>query len=420
MNLNQTLIDEFYKRLGINVSFELIDNVIMSDNNILRPVIGHAFEYLVAEVIKNTLGGSVIDEGGDTDIDLIIVDKNGKQYSTQIKTLRKSGIKRGVCFDINLHKTHGIEQHPNNLYPIIWPCPKCHHEGEAFPDFLILPHPEKGILIVPKKEIPESESYPGHFADPAVFSWSSEWLNRWDLLGFAKYKGQQLERTSIPVQPILNKTCQTVKLTYEELLTLWLKPSNFRMIDMNLKGNIREPLLEAFLNSHGYKTKPPVGSYPKYDLLCSNKRIQIKGTSKSKTNPLINSLGVEVMGSHGNGAIRRYDDTQFDYLGIVIEPKCLNESLGLDMNSCHFCFIPVEDLPLHYRNGYEWNTTNKLYDVAAFTVVKQDDGIYLKPSTSYSKPPKWVDISGNIVCRAPVHFRNIQQYKLDNIPFELD
>ena len=416
--MNYELINEFYKRLGVIVNFELIDDVIMSDNNILRPVIGHAFEFIIADIIINKLGGKVIDEGGDTDVDLIIVDKAGKKYETQIKTLRNAGIKNGISFDVNLHKTHGIEKRPNNLYPIDWPCPICPHEGTEFPEFLILPHPTDGVLIVPKNKIPENKKFPGHFADPAVFSWNSEWINRWDLLGFPEYKGQQLERKSIPTQPILNKTCQKIKLTYEELLKVWLKPSNFRMIDMNLKGNLREPALEHFLNENGYHTKPPIGNYPKYDLYCNDIRIQIKGTSKSKTFPNNNTLGVEVMGSHGNGAIRRYDTTAFDYLGIVIEPQCLNPSLGLNMEAYHFCFVPINDLPLHYRNGFEWNTTNKLYDVATFNVIKKDGKVFLEPKNAYSNPPKWINEDGTVINRNPVSFRNNNIYEIDKIPFK--
>ena len=84
--MNTELINKFYSRLGINVSFDLIEKVVMSDSNILRPVVGHAFEYVVSDAVKNILGGTIIDEGGDTDVDLIIVDKNGKKYTAQVKT----------------------------------------------------------------------------------------------------------------------------------------------------------------------------------------------------------------------------------------------------------------------------------------------------------------------------------------------
>lgn len=416
--MNRILIEEFYNRLNVHVDFQIINDIVMSDNNILRPVIGHAFEFIVADVVLNKLGGKIEEEGGDSDVDLIIIDKYNNKHRTQIKTLLSAGTKVGKSFQVCLHKTHGQEKRPNNLYPITWPCPHCPHEGDAFPEFLIIPHPTDGILIIPKKYIPENDTYPHHFADPATFLWNSEWLNRWDLLGFPEFKGNQLERRSIPNQPILDDICQKVKLTYEELLTVWLKPSNFRMIDMNLKGNLREPALNSFLSFNKFSTTPPLGHYPKYDLFCEGIRIQIKGTSKSKTNPNKNTLGVEVMGSHGNGSIRRYSTNDFDYLGIVIEPNCLNPALGLDMKNYHFCFIPVNDLPLHYRNGYEWNTLDKIYDVAAFEIIKNNNKVFLKPSTNYKKPPIWKDENGNIKHRKPVTFRNSNIYEIDYIPFQ--
>lgn len=417
--MDNELIERFYERLGVRVDFDLIEEVVMSDANILRPVIGHAFEYLVEDIVLNKLGGKVIDAGGDYDVDLIVVDKNEIQHETQIKTLKNSDTKPNKSFAVSLHKTHGLEHRPNSLYPTTWPCPICKHSGGNFPDFLIAPHPQGGIMIIPKHSIPESKTFSGHFADPAVFDWNSPWLNRWDLLGFPEFKGCNLERTSVPEQPILNKICQRVKLTYEELLNLWLKPSNFRMIDMNLKGNLREPALRDFLEKNGLKTTPPTGSYPKYDLCCEDVKIQIKGPSSHKTNPKENLLGVEVMGSHGKGEKRRYTTSDFDYLGIAIEPQCLNANLPLDHESYHFVFIPIEDLPLHYRNGFEWASANRLYDVANFKVVVIEGEVYLKPNSNYRKPPTWKDAKGNLIIREPVHFRNNNMYKLDYIPLDL-
>lgn len=415
--MNQELIDKFNERLGVRVDFDIIDDYIISDSNILRPIIGHAFEYIVEDIVTR-IGGKVLDKGGDTNLDLVIMDKDGKSYNVQAKTLRKEGIKEGVCFDISMHKTHGEERRPHNLFPIEWPCSKCPHDGGEFPDFLIIPHPQAGILIIPKSEIPECKTFPGHFADPAKFSWDSEWLNRWDLIGFEKYKGQSLERNSIPEQPILNKVCQLVKLTYEELLSVLLKPSNFRVIDMNLKGNIRNFVLARKLKNNGYELKKTEGKYSKYDLLVGNIRVQVKGVSKARTNSALNSLCIEVMGTHCKGAKRRYSQKQFDYLGIVIEPNYLNPELGLAMDTYHFCFVPVKALPLHYRNGYEWNTKDKLYDVASFMIVKRRGEVYLKPLNVYNKPPKFVNAKGDIIVRKPVHFRSNKLYKINEIPFE--
>ena len=42
----------FRKEIGINFDWHEIDDLIISDSNILRPVKGYAFEYLIDEIFK--------------------------------------------------------------------------------------------------------------------------------------------------------------------------------------------------------------------------------------------------------------------------------------------------------------------------------------------------------------------------------
>lgn len=193
------------KRMGSNIDLKKIDELVVSDANILRPVIGHAFEVIFDEVITDVLKGKVLKVGGDSSTDRVVQGKNGEEYTVQIKTLISKGIKNNEHFTVSLHKTHGQEKRPKNLYPIEWPCRICEHDGEPFPDFLVVPHPTKGIIIIPKENIPESKSYPGHLADPVKFKWENEWINRWDLLGYDEFKGKSLQRTEVPEQGIFKK-----------------------------------------------------------------------------------------------------------------------------------------------------------------------------------------------------------------------
>lgn len=405
---------EFFRRLGVKVDFEVIDDLVMSDNNILRPVVGHAFEYIVEEIVTKKLKGKTLPHGGDSDVDLIIIDNKNNHHTAQIKTLNKASIKNNLRFGVNLHKTHGMEKRPNNLYPMQWPCPLCDHEGEEFPDFLIIPHPIRGVLIIPKNSIPENTSFSGHYSDPAIFEWNSEWINRWDLLGFSSFKGQYLERDKVSRQEKLPKVCEAVNLTDDELISLWLKPENFRMIDMNLRGNLREPALKKILLNMGCNVNNPVGRYPKYDLLVNDYKVQIKGFSRGLAD-IENSLyGVEVMGTHGNGEVRRYSESDFDFLAVVIEPSYLKEGLEIDRENYHFFIIPSKDLPLHYRNGYEWNSNDKIYDVAKFKLHKKGTHIEVAPINNYGNPPKIV-IDAKLITREPVKFRNSNVYILDDI-----
>jgi len=396
------IYEKFLNSLGFNVSWANIDSIVMSDANILRPVKGAAFEILFDEIVINHLGGQISPgPGGDTDIDRILKNKNDT-INLQLKTCATGSTKQNVRVGVNLHKTHGIEKRPNNLYPFQWPCPHCNHEGEEFPPYLVVLHPQKGILIIPKEHIPESSKHKGHFADPAYFNWNSKWLNRWDLLGYPQFKGQSLERRSIPRQQKFPNICEVIKLTDEELVRLWLSPENFRTLEMNLKGNIREHLLKNWLESQGLPTEYPVGiAYPKYDLITPNGiKIQSKGPSKAMCNINATQVGTEVMGTHGRGSVRMYSSDVFDYLGFVIDPIYIPQNIGLDHSICHFCLIPITALPLHHNNS-EWKTANKLYPNCKFIIDSDNNGVFLKPSTNY---------------RVNISFREQGPWYIDTIP----
>ncbi|MDG5789449.1 hypothetical protein QA612_18485 [Evansella sp. AB-P1] len=376
--------EEFKVRLGADIAWSVIDDLVVSDANILRPVKGHAFEILFDEVAIKSLGATVQDVGGDTSVDRELINGQMKKHTLQLKTPASSTIKLGKKFGVSLHKTHGQEKRPKNLYPMNWPCPICEHDGDVFPDFLVILHPVSGVLIVPKVAIPESQKYPGHFADPAYFEWDSEWLNRWDLLGYPDLKGKTLERRSIPLQEKLPKIAKEVNLTDLEIVEMWIKPENFRMIDMNLRGNLREPIFTDKLLEKGVITEEPTHAYPKYDRITklTRQRVQIKGPSKNLTKPERNIIGAEVMGTHGRDANRRYSQKDFDYFGLVIDPNKLPPHLDLKMNDYHFCLIPVNALPLHYKND-KWGTEDKLYEGVKFFVGEDDRGVYLKPWNNY-------------------------------------
>lgn len=404
-NKHTDLINKFMKRMGSNIDLKKIDELVVSDANILRPVIGHAFEVIFDEVITDVLKGKVFKVGGDSSTDRVVQGKNGKKYTVQIKTLISKGIKKNEHFTVSLHKTHGQEKRPKNLYPIEWPCRICEHDGQPFPDFLVVPHPTKGIIIIPKENIPESKSYRGHLADPVKFKWENEWINRWDLLGYDEFKGKSLQRTEVPEQKIFKKISKKTLLTDEEILMTWLEPENFRMIDMNLRGNLREPILTDIFKDKGVILENPEVTYSKYDRISKpgGKRIQIKGPSKHLTDLSKNIIGAEVMGTHGKNANRRYNESDFDYFGFVIDPADVlyNQDVMND-KEYHFCLIPVTALPLHYKNK-EWGTKEKLYDTCKFIIEEQDGRVYLKPATNY---------------RNGVKFRKDGPWFIDEIPQE--
>lgn len=385
MNNERNIFQELKRRIGVDVPWSIIDEVVVSNQNILRPVKGHAFELLFDEIVHKYLRCEIKPgPGGDTDVDRILINGKGERIILQLKTFATATVMENVRFGVSLHKTHGEERRPRNLYPIHWPCPYCDHDGEAFPDFLILLHPEKGVLIIPKDKIPESKTYLGHYADPAVFDWNSEWINRWDLLGFPAFRGKSLERRFVPKQEKLPQIAEIVHLTDYEIVQMWLMPENFRTLEMNLKGNLREPAFATWLKDLGVESHAPADvAYPKYDRVTSKgTRIQIKGPSKNLCNTAKKIIGVEVMGSHRQGADRMYSESDFDYLGLVIDPRYIPDDIPLDKSRYHYCLIPLGELPLHYKNK-RWGTYDRIYPNCKFRIEFANNKCFLSPYGNY-------------------------------------
>lgn len=381
----------FKKEIGIKFNWSDIDDLILSDANILRPTYGYAFEFLIDEIFRKNFDIKLQEGSGDTDIDRFFI-KNSKRITLQIKTPVKKSIKENESFSFSLHKTHGNERRPKNLYPIEFPCPieNCEHEGEPFPDFLIGMHPEKGVMIIPKNQLQESYTYPGHFDDPQKFNWNSEYLNAWQSLGFNEFKGRNLLREKVSGSTEkFPRVSEVVKLNDNELLSLFLKPENFRLLHMNIRGNLREPFVIRMLTSKGIEVLEIDESYPKYDVLTKNHcRIQIKGCSKHLSNVEKKKIGVEVMGTHRQGPDRRYSSDDFDFLCVAIDPKYIPAEINLPDDEYAFAFIGSNALPLHPKNN-AWGTTKKIYENCKFKFDDQNRSILYPDITSYRQEIKF-------------------------------
>tara|TARA_B100000900_G_scaffold410437_1_gene428227 strand:- start:4315 stop:5502 length:1188 start_codon:yes stop_codon:yes gene_type:complete len=371
-------LDKFLSFIPKNISFDDIDNLLVSDQNILRPLRGLAFEYLVDDIFSKHFKIKLIPGSGDSDVDRFFFLKN-KKISIQIKTPVINLTKDNKSVSFALHKTHGLEKKPQNLYPIKFPCPICEHDGESFPDFLIAKHPTKGVYIIPKNEISENKKYPGHFADPFVLDWNDKKLNKWSELGFENFDNQNLLRSDIKKQDKFKKVSELIKLSDDEIISLFLKPENFRLFRMNLLGNLREPALKKFLFTKKVKYEDPNIAYPPYDLVVKNKKIQIKGISQHLCRD--NIIGTEVMGTHGKNAIRRYSKKDFDYLCLVLDPRYLVK-FGQTDNKYNFIFIKSDELPDHPRNE-EWGTNDKIYENIKLEVLKKSETLFFIPANNY-------------------------------------
>lgn len=416
--ISQFLKQKFEEIIEIyDLNWKTVEEVVSSDSNVLRPIKGVAFEEYLVKIIKANFPRAIIEDGeGDSDVDLII---NGKLL--QLKTPDKNSTKSLKKVGAALHKTHGDETRPGNLYS---------RYNNTF-DFLVILHPVSGIYIIPYSEIPTHKTYENYLADPAVFDWDSTWLNRWDLLGLGNEK--HIDERKIPVSSQLPFLSSETYLEDFEIVEMLCKPQYFRAAVMGLKGNIKEHWLINHLENLKYGIKRPEESYSKYDVSVQNYsgnylRVQIKGTSKNMCNLNAKTIGFELMGTHGQFPHRGYKMSDLDYVALIISEKQLPVEFNLS-KGLHFIFIPIKDCPLHYFigngiNGKEKGTQNEkwnniVYNDVLYPNIKLKfeqigDKILFYPNlTSYKSSKGFDTIPQNS------NFRNAGPYVLDEIPTEL-
>ena len=368
---------KFEKLIEIdNINWKVIDSIVQKNSNILRPIKGVCFEEYFKKILKIKFGskfGSIdIKDGkGDSDIDLYV-----NNFKLQLKTPAKNPTVVNEFVGVALHKTHGLEIHPHNLYK----------KSENTFDFLVLQHPVSGIFIIPYVEIKEHSSWPGYLVDPAKIPWTSSRLNNWKLIGLKDIDGISIDQRTIPKKSELPFLSNETFLEDYEIIETLCKPEHFRAVVMGLKGNIKEFWFEKHLKNLGYIVTPPIGAYPKYDLFIEdksglNKKIQIKGTSKNMCDLSKNKIGFEIMSTHGQFPSRGYKKDQIDYVAVIISNHQLSKPyLKYPFN---FIFIPVEDLPLHYQIGKGKAFKKRLWDKEEYSnVIYPNIKLKLKDSTS--------------------------------------
>ena len=421
MSINKDLTERFFRLLGLpKLTWKFVDEVAFKNANILRPIKGIAFEYLIRKSIEEKVPGIPIFDGeGDSDVDLKV---NG--YRIQFKTPVTQSLNHKPTFAVNMHKTHGNEKRPFNLYDM---------RNKTF-DVLSVMHPSDGVLIVPFECLPESKKWKGYIEDPIYFDLSSSWKNRWDLVGLSHLKGKSIEKRVPPKNSELPMLSNETYLSDQELIELLCRPENFRASVMGLKGNLKEYLFKKYLKRMGYFYREPEGTYEKYDLLLLNKegkemRVQVKGTSSNMCDPDAEKIGAEAMGTHGQFPSRGYRKSSFDYLAIVVSRDELN-STYLIKEGIHFVFISSKDLPLHYLIGNGGNSMVG-YANSRWNDTQFNDVIYpnIKLKTLFDTYEKKVEVKYDLGAYGryrgreilPEEFRKAShQFTLDEIPDEFE
>ena len=415
MGIPSNLAEKFFEIIEFHgVQWSVVDEVATSDPNILRPIKGVCFETLFRNVCSKYMPKAAVTLGpGDSDVDIYL-----NKHRLQLKTIDKGSTIENEAIGVALHKTHGREKRPYNLYKANDP---------AF-DFLVILHPSDGILIVPYDKIPKNVNWPGYLADPAIFNWDSEWKNRWDLLGFDELRGKSLESRIIPAKSELPKLSRETYLEDHQIIETLCNPAYFRAAVMGLKGNIKQFWLTDLMKKKGFLISTPTEPYPKYDFKITNKsgkeiRVQVKGTSKNMCDASKEIIGVEVMGTHGQFPKRGYKKSFFDYLAIVISENQINKQYPISRGP-HFVFIPVSDLPLHYLigkgiDGKDSGRKNKQWNLPEFS-----DVLYpiIRLKTRYNKEKNRVEIFPDIskyrknIIPPNSKFRQAGPYILDEFP----
>ena len=299
----EDITKKFHDYVG-NIPWGILENFILKNSHIWRPIRGHCFETWFDRLMAK-LHHKIKSVGGDDAVDRIL---DGK--TLQLKTPYFNGTKHGVKVAFALHKTHGMEKRPHNLY-----------KEENFADFLIGQHPDGSIIICPKEEIPKNRDYPGrdwseYLADPVIFDWNTKWKNRFDLLGIDLKEIPDI--TNEKENKLFPKIGKEVNLSDFDIIKTIMQPENFRVLEQNLKGSIRELHFESACKKRGIvlfdvpperKTREKI----KIDFIDgNNKKIQVKGRTKSLCKGKI--IGVEVKGSHGRIPQRLYKKSDFDFL----------------------------------------------------------------------------------------------------------
>jgi len=405
--ISDKLKAEFEKVIEFeNIEWHIVDLVVQKDANVLRPIKGIAFEEYFKKILRHRFPNIDIKDGlGDSDIDLYV-----NSFRLQLKTPDEGSTKYRDKVGVALHKTHGLEKRPHNLYSI---------KTKTF-DFLILLHPESGIYIIPYNEIPKHRSWPGYLDDPAKIIWRSKRLNNWKKIGLTGVDGIAIDDRTPPKESVLPFLSKETSLEDYEIIEMLCKPEYFRAAVMGLKGNIKEYWFENHIKKLGYKVKPPVGSYPKYDMIIVDKKgidrkIQTKGTSKNMCDLVRCTIGVEVMGTHGRFPKRGYTKRMIDYIAVVISSSQLPK--GKLSKGPHFIIIPVDDLPLHYKIGNGKKLNEPEWDKKEYSdVIYPNIKLKLKEAKSGIEfVPDLASYSQNTIAKNSP-FRKAGPYRLDTLP----
>ena len=346
----------FFRLLdAIKTTATEFDDFCSTQPHILRDLRGHAFEVWFDELMTRS-GHDCMKVGGDD-----VVDRRLSGHTLQLKTPFWNGTVQGEVVQYKMHKTHGSEKYPDVLYLPL-----------EFAEFFVGLHPDGGLIICPanvlttRQQLNPNLPWGEYIADPVPFDWNTPWLNRYDLLGIDRTKLVFPDPPTSDILPKISRAIGHLQIIGDlQIIKAIMSEENFRVLEQNIVGSIREFHLMKFVQKNGIELKEPTEletrSRQKVDKIYWQEpgrrwlRIQIKGLTKGLCHG--RTLGCETQGSHGRIPARLYKRTDFEILAIVIDPKVIPretaEKLSVEWDAYNFLFVRMSDLPLHPRSS-EW------------------------------------------------------------------
>lgn len=340
--------------VAANITPSLLDKIISTNIPVLRTVKGHAFE-IVFNKIMNINDILCEDIGGDGDVDLIV---NGR--TLQCKTPYINGCNE-TTVSYKTHKTHGAKSELESL--------DYYHQVTNFADYLVglVSYEPFQVLIIPKKDLPRVSNSNSHIASPMFMPIKGPYLNAFDKIGITKELSIPPSIVTPSSDELLPISANVMKLRSEYILEAIFRIENFRIWDMNIRGFIREAILNQMLAKNQIKVYHPMrlglNRADKTDFVLKSKankyvRFQVKGLTYNSctlkgTNSIIDcetQLSRGRVNNHPTQS-RLYMTSDFEYVIIAIDPPYSNqfshECYNKDDYEWHFYCIPTTELRKH-------------------------------------------------------------------------
>lgn len=347
------------RKLG-DMPWKVIELTIISTSYIWRPVRGHCFETWFQRVMEGA-GVKADYTGGDTMTDMVI-HVGGRKIGLQLKTPTTNTVRHGKTIGYTLHKTHGREKVPFNLYL-----------RADFPEFLIGQHPD-GLVMRKNEELPSHPKYPDRLKSTVKLDWTEGLNNFWalDLPDTIRMPDFSWKNKHFPA------IGKATKLSDYDIMDTLMRRENFRLLEQNLVGAVREwHFIQIAIKQNILLREAKTDKEIKFDFaLTGGKTVQVKGRTRSISREHLPC--VEVKGSHGRIPQRLYKKKAFNYLVVVLDPFTVPEEClpaGVNRSEFNCVVIPEWYLPIHPRSaqwGSEYYKDIFCFEFDEYTVNKLD------------------------------------------------